>query len=125
VVFAWDGSEVTYPGAHVFAAGDTVRLVVEARDNRRVRWVGIHLVEPFDAADSVEITDSSAAVSLGVDIFTGPALAGLLRINGFARDDLGQRVEWELRGTLPRCTGRFREVCRLLSTPPFATWPLT
>lgn len=98
VVLAWDGSEVTYPGAHVFAAGDTIRLVVDVRDNRRVRWVGIHLVEPFDAADSVEITDSSAAVGLGVEIFTGPTLVGLLRINGFARDDLGQRVEWELRG---------------------------
>ena len=98
LVLAWDRSGVTAPAAAVFGPGDTIHLQIDATDNRRVRWLGIHFREPFESQDSVEIADSLPAVSVSVSIVPNAAFSGIVRINAFARDNADNRQETELSG---------------------------
>jgi len=97
-VRAWDGSDVTSPAAAVYGEGDTIRMEFIATDAHRVRWVGIHLLEPGDVQDSVEVTDSLPAVRATFWLRSNPVFAGIMRINAFARNNTGDRAETTLRG---------------------------
>ena len=115
VVLAWDRSGVTAPAAAVFGPGDTIRLEIDASDNERVRWIGLHFIEPIQSQDSVELTDSLTVVSARASIGPPATFSGIVRISAFARDNGGNRREIELSG---EPISVFAPVTRSLRTAP-------
>lgn len=97
-VTGWNGLDATAPAATVFPAGETIRFRVAAVDTVPIRWIGFHIFEPFDIIDSVEVTDMRDSVDLAAFTVPPPSFVGLLRITGFASNDVGGRSEVELMG---------------------------
>jgi len=92
-VLAHDGSTVTLPAAQVFAFNEHILLLLATRDDRRVAWIGFHVTEPVDIADSVAIPDSLDALQVLVALNLGEGFAGVVRVSGVARDAAGNRTE--------------------------------
>ena len=73
---------------------DTLRITVQASDDRGLTWVGYALGGSMQLADSIMASGQVAAPTLSVVI--APAMVGNLTITAFARDSAGHRTEYAL-----------------------------